>query len=211
MLPQSVLPLRTAALSIRLSPIAYATPSFHQRHAFSSATSTPDTASAATSTEHVKLDWDSFLRLRKVRRRYNLVSSIFGSMLGTSAGVGYLANKEIDPSQMIMGMDPLIMFGVATLSCGAIGWLAGPVLGSSAFGLMNGKHLAQIAEVSLSWGRGALFLFFSRRANVRGRENVSSCSTSRGIVSTRRSSRSATPCPTTTARKLAPSSSIDSG
>lgn len=69
-------------------------------------------------------------------------------MLGTSAGVGYLANKEIDPSQMIMGMDPLIMFGVATLSCGAIGWLAGPVLGSSAFGLMNGKHLAQIAEVS---------------------------------------------------------------
>lgn len=70
-------------------------------------------------------------------------------MLGTSAGVGYLANKEIDPSQMIMGMDPLIMFGLATLSCGAVGWLAGPVLGSSAFGLMNGKHIAQIAEVSL--------------------------------------------------------------
>lgn len=148
MLSKSVIPLRTSALSLRLAPIAYTAPSLH-RHAFSSATSTPDTTTAPTTTDHVKLDWDSFLRLRKVRRRYNLVSSIFGSMIGTSAGIGYLANKEIDPSQMIMGMDPLIMFGLATLSCGAVGWLAGPVLGSRAFGLMNGKHMAQIAEVSL--------------------------------------------------------------
>lgn len=72
---------------------------------------------------------------------------MFGSMLGTSAGISYLANKEIDPTQMIMGMDPLIMFGLATLSCGAVGWLAGPVLGSSAFALMNAKHMEQIAEV----------------------------------------------------------------
>lgn len=128
-------------------------------------------------------------------------------MLGTSAGVGYLANKEIDPSQMIMGMDPLIMFGLATLSCGAVGWLAGPVLGSSAFGLMNGKHIAQIAEVSF----GRAWKGYLSSANVRGRGNVSSYSTSRGIVSIRHFSPSATPCPTTMARGLAPLSSIDSG
>lgn len=39
------------------------------------------------------------------------------------------------------------MFGLATLSCGAVGWLAGPVLGSSAFGVMNSKYMEQIAEV----------------------------------------------------------------
>lgn len=147
MLPQSTLPLRAAALSLRLAPTTFTVPAIH-RHAFSSATSTPDTTTT-TPTDHVKLDWDAFLNLRKSRRRYNLVSSIFGSMLGTSGGIGYLANKEIDLSQLIMGMDPLMMFGVATLSCGTIGWLAGPVLGSRAFAFMNVKQMPQIEEVSL--------------------------------------------------------------
>ncbi|KAH0611462.1 uncharacterized protein H6S33_010727 [Morchella sextelata] len=120
------------------------------RNASTTANTTSPSSATATSAistpTRPHLDWDSFLRLRKVRRRYNLVSSIFSSLLGTSAGVGYLANKEIDPTQMIMGMDPLIMFGLATISCGAAGWLAGPVLGSSAFGIMNKKNLAAIEE-----------------------------------------------------------------
>ncbi|PUU79541.1 mitochondrial import protein Pam17 [Tuber borchii] len=84
--------------------------------------------------------------LRKQRRRYNLISSIFTSAVGTTAGVSYLANKEIDPTQMIMGMDPIILFGIATVSCGALGWLAGPVLGSSAFSVVKRRVMGQINE-----------------------------------------------------------------
>lgn len=98
---------------------------------------------------HGKLDWDTFLKLRKLRRRYNLASSVFTSTLGTVAGVGYLANKEIDPTQMIMGMDPIVLFGLATVSCGALGWLAGPMFGSSAFAVVKRKLMPQINEVRL--------------------------------------------------------------
>ncbi|KAI5805890.1 mitochondrial import protein Pam17, partial [Geopyxis carbonaria] len=92
------------------------------------------------------LDWDSFLRLRRMKRRYNLVSSIFTSVVGTSIGMGYLANKEIDVTQPVMGMDPLILFGLATISCGAVGWLAGPAIGGQVFGVMNRRWTTQIAE-----------------------------------------------------------------
>jgi len=48
---------------------------------------------------------------------------------------------------MIMGMDPIILFGIATVSCGALGWLAGPVLGSSAFSVVKRRVMGQINEV----------------------------------------------------------------
>lgn len=136
------------------------------RHA---STSTPTTTAAAAATTHTPpssssssasstattaaadgpLDWDEFLAMRKQKRRYNLVSSIFTAGVGTVTGVSYFANKEIDVTQMIMGMDPLVVFGAATLGCGAVGWLAGPVLGTSAFSIVKRKYMARIVEVSL--------------------------------------------------------------
>lgn len=103
-------------------------------------------SSSAPSKEH--LDWDSFLRLRRLRRRYNLASSVLTSFIGTSAGMGYLANKEIDVTQTIFGMDPLMMFGFATVGCGAAGWLAGPSLAGGVFNLVKKRWVGQIAEVS---------------------------------------------------------------
>lgn len=134
------MPLRTAALSLRISPTIAA------RHASTSAHANPINAAAAVPQSQT-LDWDSFLRLRRLKRRYNLVSSIFTSIVGTSIGMGYLANKEIDVTQSVMGMDPLILFGLATMSCSAAGWLAGPAIGGQVFGLMNRRWTAQIAEV----------------------------------------------------------------
>ena len=122
---------------------APATPALLVRAASSAAANgnTP----AAASTEH--LNWDSFLRLRRLRRRYNFASSVVTSFLGTSAGMGYLANKEIDVTTTVLGMDPLMMFGLATISCGAVGWLAGPTVGGSMFNIVERKWVKQIAEV----------------------------------------------------------------
>lgn len=104
-------------------------------------------ASSTPAGKQETLDWDSFLKLRRLRRRYNLASSIFTSFVGTSIGIGYLANKEIDVTQTILGMDPLIMFGLATVGCGAAGWLVGPSVGGAAFNIAKKRWISQIAEV----------------------------------------------------------------
>lgn len=62
--------------------------------------------------------------------------------------MGVLANKEIDVTQTILGMDPLIMFGLATVASGAAGWLAGPALGGAVFNTLKSKYRDQIAIVS---------------------------------------------------------------
>ena len=127
-----------------ISKPAYLSP-LHVRH-----TSTTTTADKnAPPPAAAPLDWDSFLRLRKLRRRYNLASSIFTSFAGTTIGTSYLANKEIDMTQLIMGLDPLIVFGLATMSFGAAGWLAGPALGGAVFNMAKRKYTDQIAVVSL--------------------------------------------------------------
>lgn len=133
--------LRTTALTkpLYLSPL-------HRRA--STQSTPPPSANAVTPTP---LDWDTFLRLRKSRRRYNLGSSILTAFLGTTVGTSYIANKEIDMTQLIMGLDPLIVFGLATMSFGAAGWLAGPALGGAVFNMANRKLVPQIAVVSRVW------------------------------------------------------------
>jgi len=47
---------------------------------------------------------------------------------------------------MIWGLDPLIVLGLSLISCGAVGWLAGPIMGSFAFRMANRKYLGEIAK-----------------------------------------------------------------
>jgi len=60
--------------------------------------------------------------------------------------MGYLANKEIDVTQTILGMDPLVVFGLATIGSGAAGWLVGPSVGGAVFRVVNRRYTAQLAE-----------------------------------------------------------------
>ncbi|TGZ78854.1 mitochondrial import protein Pam17 [Ascodesmis nigricans] len=149
--------LRITASALRRPHLTTAFFTSHPLPRFSSSTTTPPTTpppipnastpNASTTSSAVEpLDWDSFLRLRKLRRRYNLVSSILTSALGTSIGMSILANKEIDVTQTIMGMDPLIVFALATVSSGAAGWLAGPALGGSVFGVVKSRYRVQMAQ-----------------------------------------------------------------
>ncbi|KAI9809380.1 MAG: TIM23 complex component [Pycnora praestabilis] len=111
------------------------------------ATSTP--TDSVSSTASPNLTWNDFLRLRKVRRRYNLAASISCSIATTAIGIPILSQQDIDAlGGQVFGLDPLVVLGLATASFGAVGWFAGPLIGGTAFNMVNGRWKGQIAAVS---------------------------------------------------------------
>lgn len=93
------------------------------------------------------LTWNAYLSLRKTRRRYNLVSSLFSSLLTTAGGISALTTLNMEQIN-IFGLDPFLVLGLATLGSGAVGWLLGPFLGNAVFGMAHRRVGPQIAEVS---------------------------------------------------------------
>ncbi|KAJ6259935.1 hypothetical protein Dda_5579 [Drechslerella dactyloides] len=149
--------LRTAST---FSPFVCARPLLHapqprqsllqnvvRRSNFATAATTP-TASAPRSSTIAPgtLDWNSFLKLRKQKRRYNLAGSIVCSMFTSAVGLNILGTQEIDPSKMIWGLDPLMVLGLGLIACGATGWLIGPVVGTQAFKVANRRWLPEITR-----------------------------------------------------------------
>ncbi|EEA24913.1 TIM23 complex component [Talaromyces marneffei ATCC 18224] len=92
------------------------------------------------------LDWNTFFKLRASRRRYSLVSSILASIATTAVGVQVLSTQDLDTlGAQVMGLDPFIVLGLATAACGALGWLIGPVLGNTVWGLVYRQYRGGIA------------------------------------------------------------------
>lgn len=111
-------------------------------------TTTTRTSPAATVSD--RLDWNTFFRLRKVRRRYNLAASIGSSIGTTMMGVSVLSQQDLDAlGGQVFGLDPFVVLGLTTAGFGAIGWLAGPFVGGAAFNVLNRRFRGQIAEVSV--------------------------------------------------------------
>lgn len=115
-------------------------------------TATSSTASSSSISTQ-PLTWNEFLRLRKVRHRFNLVASLNTATITTAAGVFTLAQQDLEAlSGQVFGLDPFVVLGLVTVGCGAVGWLIGPVLGGTVFGLWYRRFGAQIAEVSRCLG-----------------------------------------------------------
>ncbi|KAJ2820393.1 TIM23 complex component, partial [Coemansia erecta] len=75
------------------------------------------------------LDWDEFFRLRKQRRLWERLGALPCALLGLTGGAGVFATLPVDPQQMFMGMDPILLFGGCSLFCGALGFVIGPSVG----------------------------------------------------------------------------------
>jgi import inner membrane translocase subunit TIM23 len=106
-------------------------------------------AGNGTGNEEVKLDWDSFFKLRASRRRYSLASSIATAAVSTTAGVQILSAQDLESlGAQVMGLDPFVVLGLATAGCGAIGWLLGPMVGNGLWGLVYRKYKPSVATVS---------------------------------------------------------------
>ncbi|OCF34444.1 presequence translocated-associated motor subunit PAM17, mitochondrial [Kwoniella heveanensis BCC8398] len=92
---------------------------------------------SSTPSGPLPLTWPNYLNLRRQRRLWSSVTTIPTTFLGLFLGGGYFASLESDPTQLIMGMEAMYVYGGATLGCMALGYLAGPTLGSSLFSLTH--------------------------------------------------------------------------
>ncbi|KAJ5591364.1 hypothetical protein N7450_005336 [Penicillium hetheringtonii] len=102
--------------------------------------------STSATKEAVKLDWDSFFKLRASRRRYSLASSVATSLVSTTAGVQVLSGMDLESlGAQVMGLDPFVVLGMATAACGAVGWLAGPMVGNGIWGLVYRRFKPSVA------------------------------------------------------------------
>ncbi|KAI9822068.1 MAG: TIM23 complex component [Phylliscum demangeonii] len=109
-------------------------------------TSTPTPTLTSLATRAVQseenLDWNTFFRLRKVRRRYHLAASALSCVATTGTGIVVLSQIDLDAwsgGQLIFGMDPVVLLGILALASGSLGWLAGPFLGNAVFNRMVNK------------------------------------------------------------------------
>ncbi|WVQ78953.1 hypothetical protein IAT38_001045 [Cryptococcus sp. DSM 104549] len=114
---------RTAITSLR--PLLRPTPlSLSVRHSSSSSSSplnaSTEPASASTSSsnstspEVLPLPWPKYLSLRRERRLWSTFSTVPTTFAGLFLGGGYFAGIEADPSQLIMGIEPMFVYGGAT-------------------------------------------------------------------------------------------------
>nr|XP_019043505.1 presequence translocated-associated motor subunit PAM17, mitochondrial [Kwoniella bestiolae CBS 10118]OCF22435.1 presequence translocated-associated motor subunit PAM17, mitochondrial [Kwoniella bestiolae CBS 10118] len=110
------------------------TPIMAMRYASSSASSSiPSQSRTSTSSAPLPLPWPEYLGLRKQRRLWSSITTIPTTFLGLFLGGSYFASLESDPSQLIMGIEAIYVYGGATLGCMALGYLTGPTVGSSLF------------------------------------------------------------------------------
>ncbi|KAJ5787658.1 hypothetical protein N7457_002648 [Penicillium paradoxum] len=113
----------------------------HAKAASPSSIAVRANSTSAPANQEVKLDWNSFFKLRASRRRYSLVSSVVSSLASTTIGVQVLSTQDLEHlGASVMGLDPFIVLGLATAACGAVGWLVGPALGNGIWGLVYRKY-----------------------------------------------------------------------
>ncbi|GAA5860726.1 hypothetical protein JCM8547_005515 [Rhodosporidiobolus lusitaniae] len=141
-------------MSLRTQSTAFArqlpTRTLRPARRFASSSPSPSSSSAASAQPTVaeaerhaieanKLTWPEYLRLRKSQRTYGLIASIPTTFIGFSTGAGYFATIETDPTDLIMGLEPVYVYGAATLGCVGLGWLAGPTVGGAVWRLVHRK------------------------------------------------------------------------
>ncbi|TNY21760.1 Presequence translocated-associated motor subunit PAM17 [Rhodotorula diobovata] len=98
-------------------------------------TTAPLTAQESSAAQ--QLDWPTYLALRRSQRLWGLIASIPTTLIGFSAGAGYFATIEADPTNTILGFEPVVIYGAATLGCVGLGWLAGPTVGGALWRLTH--------------------------------------------------------------------------
>ncbi|KAI1779438.1 Pam17-domain-containing protein [Hypoxylon cercidicola] len=128
---KSIPSIETQTQSITRRPARLQCQFTTRRHA---STTAPAAAAAAPAESSAPiLNWNTFFTLRKTRRRFQLVSSLFTMAVGGTAGAVLLVNIDMDWLLTKVPMDPFFALGIIVLGFGGLGWLAGPSLGSALF------------------------------------------------------------------------------
>ncbi|CDO70004.1 hypothetical protein BN946_scf184354.g6 [Trametes cinnabarina] len=98
-----------------------------------------------TQTEKETLPWGEYLAIRKRKRRWETALTIPTTIGGFFAGLSYFGNLEMDPTKPIFNIDPMFVYGAATLGCAGLGYLIGPIIGSTIWRLTH-RRLMRLIE-----------------------------------------------------------------
>lgn len=126
-----------------------ASSSAHAEDAAAAARSAQRATEAAALSGAPPLDWETFFKLRKSRRRLQVGFSVVTSLVSATLGGGVLGSGLADPLTSQLPLDPYMTMGLFTTGFLALGWLAGPSLGSTVFYLMNRKYKVPMTAVSV--------------------------------------------------------------
>lgn len=81
-----------------------------QARAYSAA----DTSTHPDTPRNLPMTWTDYFAMRKSRKLWSTLSTIPSSIAGLFGGAAYFANLDIDPTQTILGLDPMMVYGGAT-------------------------------------------------------------------------------------------------
>ncbi|QEU58499.1 Pam17 [Kluyveromyces lactis] len=98
-----------------------------------------------------EMTWPEFFKLRKKERVFNTASSVATAIVFVNGSWFYFSTLEIDPTQTIFGFDPLMAITAGMITCAAVGWLLGPIVGTALFKATSGPKLLQFQEKQLSF------------------------------------------------------------
>jgi len=90
------------------------------------------------------LPWSDYLAIRKGKRKWEMALTIPCVLAGLAGGAAYFGSMELDATKPIMGIDPLLFFGGATLGCMGAGYLLGPIIGSTLWRVTHRRTMALI-------------------------------------------------------------------
>lgn len=107
-----------------------------------------------------RLDWNTFFKLRKARRRWQVAFSAVAMVASGAGGAVFLSTGAADPVLTQVPLDPFITLGLMVLGFSALGWLAGPSLGSAVFNVLNRQWKKQMTMVRTLVNPFSSFLFF---------------------------------------------------
>ncbi|MCJ1309962.1 TIM23 complex component [Agyrium rufum] len=100
-------------------------------------TSSSTPVSSPSPTAPSSLTWNEFLALRRKRRLINTGSSAVLGTMTLITGAAWLSTVNVEAmAAQAFNLDPFLFVGLATATCGAGGWLLGPVLGNAIFKIL---------------------------------------------------------------------------
>ncbi|KAI8063757.1 mitochondrial import protein Pam17 [Gongronella butleri] len=88
--------------------------------------------------------WQDYFKLRSKRRMFELASYGPSTIFPAAATGSYFMQLQIDPTTLILGMDPLAAAAISTIGAGFCGFLAGPVFGDLMFKLAYRKYVPEM-------------------------------------------------------------------
>ncbi|KAL5636956.1 hypothetical protein ACGC1H_000808 [Rhizoctonia solani] len=133
------------ALSIRSGNIAASVASLcHMRTLSRTGLQHVRLSSTSAPSKEPALSWSEYLTIRRKKRRWEIATTIPSTFLGLSAGLSYFGSIESDPSSLILGVEPIYIYGLATMGCGGLGYLLGRCFGNSLWRMTHRQILPRI-------------------------------------------------------------------